>query len=346
MKNCSLKKNNLLVVKPDHIGDLILTLPAINQLVNYYNVSILISESNIELAKKIFKNINIKIFTNYFSYLSKSNDIYMNDNKKNILSFLNLFHKVVFLRNDEIMDKLFNNVMVDKFIVENRIDLHETIIQRNCLEKLVPLYNPNDFFCTKKITKAENVGFSIGAGFTTNKWPDVYWIELIDAFIKRGVNVYLIGGPLEKESIRFIKKSLNINDKNIIEGDKNFDFIDKLSFLDFVIASDSGVAHICSLKTPVISIFGSSPFIRYAPTGYNNFVLTLNLECSPCCQYHPLILNACVTRECMIFIKPEQVYDIIKKILNNEFNFKKNNCIYYNNILICKNLVGLEKGEI
>jgi ADP-heptose:LPS heptosyltransferase len=92
----------------------------------------------------------------------------------------------------------------------------------------------------------------------------------------------------------------------VIEGRADFAaFMDAIGGLDVVIATDSGTAHLCSLTKPVLSIFGASPWRRYAPFGRENVVITRNLACSPCVQFDMKVVNACMSRECVVALDPE-----------------------------------------
>jgi hypothetical protein len=52
------------------------------------------------------------------------------------------------------------------------------------------------------------------------------------------------------------------------------------------------------LAVPVLSIAGSVPFRRFAPFGRHQRVVSLDLPCSPCMNYHATELNGCFSHEC------------------------------------------------
>ena len=86
-----------------------------------------------------------------------------------------------------------------------------------------------------------------------------------------------------------------------------FDVRDRDAAADWVVASDGGAGHLCSLAVPILSIFGGSPFRRYAPFGRRNRLMTQELPCSPCCQYMSRAINGCLSIECLVGITPRQV---------------------------------------
>jgi ADP-heptose:LPS heptosyltransferase len=60
----------------------------------------------------------------------------------------------------------------------------------------------------------------------------------------------------------------------IIGGDNFASTLHRLQRLvDLVVATDSGTAHLAALVRPVISLFGGSPWQRFAPLGRFNAVL-------------------------------------------------------------------------
>src|SRR5262249_46208618 len=132
----------------------------------------------------------------------------------------------------------------------------------------------------------QSVGLCIAAGFFANSWPAAHWVALGRQLAARGHRLSVICGPSETEQAQLIARAIGLADRAVIRGDDDHPgFLARVAELDWVIASDGGTAHLCSLVSPVLSIFGGSPFRRYAPFGRWNRLLTLELPCSPCCQY-------------------------------------------------------------
>src|SRR5262249_54181804 len=98
-------------------------------------------------------------------------------------------------------------------------------------------------------------------------------------------------------------------DARVLIGGSDFGcFLKELAgAVDVVIATDSGTAHLAALVRPVLSLFGGSPWRRFAPLGRWNAVLTRHLPCSPCPQFDRALLNTCMTRECLANLSPELV---------------------------------------
>jgi len=59
------------------------------------------------------------------------------------------------------------------------------------------------------------------------------------------------------------------------------DFLDALAGIDLVVAAYCGTANLCSLRKTIVSVFGSSPWRRYAPFGADNALPTRYEPCTP-----------------------------------------------------------------
>jgi ADP-heptose:LPS heptosyltransferase len=77
--------------------------------------------------------------------------------------------------------------------------------------------------------------------------------------------------------------------------------------VDLIVATDSGTAHLASLVRPIVSLFGGSPWRRFAPLGRYNVILSRRYPCSPCYQFMRNAFNLCHTQECLNNLFPEQV---------------------------------------
>ena len=114
-------------------------------------------------------------------------------------------------------------------------------------------------------------------------------------------------GPSEMTLGRMITRILGLGDGDLVAGDGDIaTFAQEAAQMDWFVASDGGTAHLCGLFAPVTSIFGPSPFRRYAPYGRWNCLLTQELNCSPCCQWTAKLVNGCLSTECMVNIGIEQ----------------------------------------
>lgn len=304
------------ILKPDHIGDLILSAPAINKLLSMdHQVSLLINKNTEFLARFLFPNISLDYVT--LSHLSRNGEM---NSTEIIYRYANNCDLFISLRNDpELGELVLSHLNESKsLIIENSLDIHETILQSRCIQPLTGDYDPLTYFKTFKNQvkpwpdKFHKIGFVISAGFFNNSLSVSRWYEFAQYFIENHLSeITIICGPNEKKDALILKHL--IGTATILEGTKNVgDLLEKVSELDLLIATDSGSAHLCSLSgTPILSLFGASPYKRYHPIGKNNRIIKLNFNCSPCPQFEVNSVNSCITKECLSSITVKNIAEAL-----------------------------------
>lgn len=295
------------VVKPDHIGDLVLSAPAIRAILSRRaDTTLFVASGNLPLARFLFGDIDIRSLD--LPHLSKKGEA--------VSRFMDFrgFDLVVFLRHDDVLNpagvRLFCK---DYAFYSGNNDYHQSVLDYTVASHVVGEYDIDAAFfgsavsmVREKSTRSpESVGLCIGAGFFANCWPVAYWTEFGTRLKEIGCRVSLVCGPSEANFAGVIARALRIKDHAVICGDDDYrHFLSRVAELDWIVASDGGTAHLCSLVAPVLSIFGGSPFRRYAPFGVWNRLLTLDLPCSPCCQYASRAINGCLSNECVVEVDP------------------------------------------
>lgn len=305
------------VLKPDHLGDLIITSPAIRALlVDFPKLDIFVSRGNSSLASYLFPNT--KIYFLDVPHLSRSYRTSLNDYQNQLKSLVK-YDLVIALRDDENFNydtlHLFTKKIISSPYIEAE-ETHEARHHRNSISHLTGNYDISHFFFEKKDLKWPKtiniLGLSIGASTFNKHWNILSWVELISLAYKNKIEVYLICGPSEIHLANRIASITNIKPDHIIVGSSDFPtFFKKISDIDIVICIDGGTSHLISLTKPVLTLFGSSPFRRFAPIGSQNRVLTLDLKCSPCTGFHSHIASGCVTQDCMNGLLPRAVWNAI-----------------------------------
>jgi len=157
--------------------------------------------------------------------------------------------------------------------------------------------------------------------FGRNKeWNEKKYSELcgyIIREIKNSVIVFNWWGESEYEKIGRI-----INQSTLSEQEKKrIALIPKLSFreradffsrLAVFITPDTGPMYIASLAgTFVLALFGPSDPVLYEPYGENHYILSKNVDCSPCRN------RSCKNLKCMDMIESKYVFNKLKEILKN-----------------------------
>jgi len=298
------------ILKPDDLGDLVLSVPAIRQIARACpDATLLCSPYTRSLAAFLFPGMPLMEIR--LPHLVKSGE------KPPPPDFPGGFDLLVSLRNDPYIGPwLLGRVRIPYLLPDEDRETHETVNQMRIVSQIAGRYSRSaNFGLGRKFgynPDPARVGLCVSAGFSANKWPAEFWIRLGRMLERKGREVFVLGGPREFGEIELIRAALNLSETRRIIGSADFQaFEEQVTGLDLVIATDSGTAHLCSLSTPVLSIFGPSPYRRFAPFGAHNRVLTRDLSCSPCTQFDRHVLNLCVSRECIDTILPVAVFEAI-----------------------------------
>ncbi|NTG88259.1 glycosyltransferase family 9 protein [Agrobacterium rhizogenes] len=305
---------SLAIVKPDHLGDLVLASSAIRWLSSLSRDSELyVHPANMWLARYLFPDISVKSIS--FPHLSKGGGGDSQSLGDTLLSIQGR-DLAVFLRQDAIINREHIGHLVERCVFTDVLpDIHEASNHRRSLRPYFGDHLPDDFWPGRQRefpNALRIVGLCIGSGFPTNKWSIVRWTALARRLIAQGCTIRVIGGPQEKQEIAILADMLRLSPRHVIAGGPDVqDFLAQVAETDLVIASDGGAGHLCSLAAPVLSIAASVPFRRFAPFGAATRVLSLVLPCSPCLNAHETHLNLCFSHECSYGITEDDVLEAI-----------------------------------
>jgi ADP-heptose:LPS heptosyltransferase len=305
------------ILKSDHFGDMILSAPAIAAMRRRYDdLSLLCNPHTVPLARHLFPDLPLQPVL--FAHLDKTRALNIHARPLNRLR--EAFDLLICLRWDGLIGPQVKKAGIP-FHASMRDDLtlHVTAEHHNVLAPLLGPYDPLasfDYpFCAPPSSRPadlNSIGLCISAGFGLNAWPMNYWLELAERFNRRGWRVVWIGGPAERTRLRILAEAatsaLGYEPRILIGGADYAGFLNELQeAVDLVIATDSGTAHLAALGRPILSLFGGSPWQRYAPLGRFNAVLTRWMPCSPCRQFDRGTINLCHSQECLTRLLPEQV---------------------------------------
>lgn len=296
------------VVKPDHLGDFILSLPAIRALCEYFDEIDLFIAPEVEFLRQHFlpevSSIPLRL-----RHLSKTGGGLDADG---LIEALRSYELVVFLRDDHVMRFVAEQLPGMVITVDSSLRMHETEIQRTALLPVLPPYSRSARFpytATAWPRSLTSAGLCISAGFFTNKWPSTRWHALARGFRDSGVSeLYLIGGPNELDELRALARLADVGRSRIIVGSHAVaEFFSQIEACDAVFGTDSGTLHMVSCVRPVFGLFTSSPWWRFAPFGRANRLITADVVCSPCVQFSRHIINGCLAKECGSLLWPDLV---------------------------------------
>lgn len=305
---------SLAIVKPDHLGDLVLASPAIRWLSSLNQDSELyVHPNNLWLSKYLFPDIPVKPIS--FPHLSKGTDGQSRP-LRDTLASVQRRDLTVFLRQDAFINRENIAHLVGHSVFTDALpDTHEASNHRIGLRPYFGDHTPDHHWPGRQRefpNVLRVVGLCIGSGFPTNKWSVIRWTALGRRLIANGCVLRIIGGPQERQEVAILADMLHLTPNHIIMGGSDAtNFLSKVAETDLVIASDGGAGHLCSLAAPVLSIAASVPFRRFAPFGASTRVLSLALPCSPCLNAHETHLNLCFSHECSYGITEDDVLGAI-----------------------------------
>lgn len=299
------------VVKPDHIGDFVLSVPALRALQHKFgNYDLHAAPGNRFLLEHFLPN-GPTLHPLKLAHLQKDG---VGEAMSDLISRLEQYALIVFLRDDALCQEAAS--ILGSRAVTPRGDMitHETRIQQRVAEPLVGKYSRTALMweatrAPQWPSQIRRVGLSLSAGFFANKMPMMTWLGLAQSLISsRDIEVKIIGGPLEADELRMTARLLNLPESDVILGNSKLsDFLDRVGECDVVVGADSGTLHLVSVRTAVLGVFTSSPWQRFAPFGASNRVLYSEVPCSPCIQFSRNAYNGCVARECAALISAADI---------------------------------------
>ncbi|CAN2536337.1 hypothetical+protein [Methylocapsa aurea] len=293
------------VVKPDHLGDFVIAVPAVRALVaKGHEVTLYIASGNFALARHYFADIELVALN-----LPHLNRKVPPDDWTLVyrtLGRLRSYDLTLFLRRDSFLVPENICQWTDyALVIEDRRDRHQSQLEQKAIAPVAGNYDIEKLFfggASPTFPRApKSVAFAIGTGFPFKKWSPLAWAELGLALRRRGAHVEILVGPSEIWEGGLIARAMGADDKaHVFVGSSDFHALEQwLANFDLVVAVDGGSAHLCSTIRPILSVFGPSPARRFAPIGSYNRIVTRDLGCSPCVGFDAYALNACMSRECL-----------------------------------------------
>jgi ADP-heptose:LPS heptosyltransferase len=305
---------NIAIVKPDHIGDLILASPAIGWLLNQApSAALYVQKTNVRLAKYLFPEAEVRTID--FPHLDRNHGPGSYD-AVSVLAGLQGHDMVVFLRNDQYLNRDRLGHLVDHSIfAESNDQRHESQSHRLSLRPYFGNYERDKFWPGQLRpfpSDSRVVGLCLSAGYPTNRWSIIRWTELARRLLEKGKEIRLIGGPWERPQLQIVADAIGAAPSDVFIGGEDVEsFLREVAGVDVVIATDGGGGHLCSLAAPILTIAASVPFRRFAAYGSQVRVVSLDLPCSPCMGWHDTQINKCFTHECSFGIQATDVLEAL-----------------------------------
>ena len=168
------------------------------------------------------------------------------------------------------------------------------------------------------MNRSKLLGFSIGGGWFLNWWPIHNYAKLAELLVKRykDLSIVLVGGTAETALEEEFRKLTKVPYVSAVGKTSVKQLAALYSYMDLLVTNDGGPMHMATAAgTPVIALFGPSPYNRFGPLGKDNVIISKNFECSPCPQFVQGEKPKCLDNKCMKAITVEEVYnEVVKKL--------------------------------
>ena len=326
------EKLNILIIKFSSLGDLILIIPSLKAIREkfpqakitlltlkkyaslFYECPYIDKVVGVEKDYKKLKNL-LKIS---FSLLKESYD-YVIDFQNNLASHLIAF--LSFPRYSFGYERKLGFLLTKKIKWKKASPLESqerllSLLRVKIKEKKLSFWRLKEEFTPSILKNRENlIGINISAStkWETKNWPPEHIEKLIKLIISSlSHEVVLIG---DEESLK-VSQKLNLNHSKIINlcGKTTLkELVYVIKKLDILVTPDSAPLHIgIALGIPVIGLFGPTDPFRHIEKNENLSVIFKKLDCSFCYRHK------CKRKECMKKISPQEVFRVIKKILEKK----------------------------
>jgi len=338
---------NILVVRTDRLGDVVLTTPAIGALRKAFpkaRISMMVSPATVDLLRRnpyldevivydrFKEHHGLKGYWKFVLELrQKKFDlavIYHTKRRINLVCFLAGIPSRIGYRNDKFGFLLTHGLPDTRPLgIKHEVEY--------CLDVLKPLGVPSDFsqiqlfldpeaeqwaeriFSQYKISSSDSViAIHSGASCHSRIWPVERYAELIKRLAQYySAKIIIIGG---KDSLGEPTKLKSLIPESVIDLAGQTTVPQLMSLLKrcrLLVSNDSGPVHVAvGLGTPVISIFGrNQPGIspnRWRPLGPRDIFLNKQVGCEVC------LAHRCQKNfQCLLAISVDEVFESAKRIL-------------------------------
>ena len=319
--------NKILFITLSNIGDVILTLPALDILIGSFpqaEITVMVGERpkelfennpNIERLVVYNKHSRLKEKIKLFNELKKERFDLIVDLRN---SFFGMFLPARYRTTPFAIIPGELKHMRERQIYKSQIPISKSRSQiPNKLNKSLSI-KPRDEEYVNNILKENNINdkekiivISPGARSHIKRWPQDKFIDLISLLTEEfRVKVILVGDKEDVPSARYIAEHSRYPVIDLSGKTSIMQLACLLNKAACVITNDSAVLHIASYtNVPVVAIFGPSNELKYGPWSEIKVVVKKDIFCRPCekaqCKF--------ATIKCMQLVKVE---DVLKKARN------------------------------
>lgn len=130
------------------------------------------------------------------------------------------------------------------------------------------------------------IGVNPGASAPNKQWFPERFAQVVDALIKGGAEVVLLGAHSDKAQVDAVLERTHYTPR-VLSGQLDLDeLIFCLKTLDILISGDTGPSHMAgAVGTPIVALFGPSKAAHYAPLGAPHIAIDRSHLCAPTCSF-------------------------------------------------------------
>ncbi|HHT9138279.1 MAG TPA: glycosyltransferase family 9 protein [Candidatus Wunengus sp. YC60] len=325
--------NNILVIRPGALGDVIVTLPTLEAIRNHFrnaHIEVMGYSSILEILKGRFYADTIGRFDQAdISHLFVENSSIPASLTKKlkgvdlIVSFLTDKEKVMVenlraagvryvIHYDPFPSEGENVHIIDHLL--KCLDLlgipHSNKIPKIFLKDEDVLYGKNFVKNRIVVSGKKLVAVHPGSGSRQKCWTTNRYAELIMWLNEEiGVQVLLISGPADREVIEDLRGK--IKDNFVLADQLPLPYLAAiLKQCNLFVGNDSGITHMAAaVGIPTIAIFGPTDPQIWGPSGKRGRILYQKSPCSPCSSD---IRRNCISQTCLENITAEAVIEEIR----------------------------------
>ena len=304
----------VLIELPTWLGDAVMSTPAIENIVNFYNdleITFIGSFAPIEALKKHPKVVKTLVLDKkYISLYGVSRNLgnfdvffsFRGSVRSKFLKFLiSAKKKYQFDKN-----KYQNRHQVEKY----NDFINDSLLIDSVAGKL-QIYGYNIIKSSKKI-----LGINPGASYgSAKRWYPQEFAKVASE-LSAEYDIVIFGGPTETDIAGDVEQALIdssvINYKNLAGNTSITELINKIANLDLFITGDSGPMHIAAaFQIPTVAIFGPTKDKEtFQWMNKKSIIVKKNLDCQPCMK------RTCPLQhhDCMNLIKAIDVLKAVNSI--------------------------------
>lgn len=324
------KIKKILVIRPDAIGDLVLTLPAIHALRQHFpdaHIAIIVKKYTSELAK-IHPDINEVIIDENPNLKEKHFDLGIDFYSFDIRYPLMMLRAGIPYRvgdKSRIMLNPFYNqgtILPYKDYTKHMIELELLLLQKLGIKDNNPQFNlPAPSIDLTKFGLSANdfvIGIHPGCG-SSKPWDSKGYAKVCDALQEKyKAKVVITGGAKERAKAAEIISLCQKKPINLVEKTSLLELMALIKRFNIYIGADTGPTHLAAaLKTPLVMLILAKNVkpVRWAPWNSQHIVIyphpvaNCPLYCDP---------PKCQETYCSSKVSVNQILDAVEKLKNIE----------------------------